>query len=156
MAPAIFAVDSDPTLAGFRREVIEHRDVGRVRVELRRIEGAGSASASSLATAFVETLGLSPPRAWTELRNEEALEAVTRVLQMDLAYKAPVMAVDVANGLARRFLAYFGEAAVFLTNGSLALTSTGAWSALTDATFDAGVIGVSSSRVGMLWVEDED
>ena len=50
-----------------------------------------------------------------------------------------------------------GEGALFVTNGSLAQVSSGGqWSSLTDATFDTGVLAVSSRRVSLLWVEDED
>ena len=80
------------------------------------------------------------------------------MLHVDVAYNMPLMTIELAEGLARRFLVCCGEGADFVTNGSLARTSKGggAWSPLTDATFDAGIVGISSSRVGLLWVEDED
>jgi hypothetical protein len=66
------------------------------------------------------------------------------------------MSLEVAERLARRFLDLFPEGAVFMTNGTIALPGGGAWSPLTAATFDTGVIAISSARVGLLWVEDED
>jgi len=151
----VFEVDDTPGLQHLRRDVTEHRNVGRVHVEFRRPSGA-IPSEFHLATAFIEKLALRPPPVWTRLATEDAQRAATRVLHRDLAYQAPVMAIEVAESLARRFVECCGEAAVFFTNGALALTGTGAWSPITDATFDSGIVGLSASRVGLLWVEDED
>ncbi len=151
-----FETDGDLAPDELRRDVVGHRDAGRVHVEFRRLNPP-SASAHAVATAFVQALAMRPPEAWTELDTHGALEAVTRVLHADLAYKTPVMTLDCAKGLARRFLACCGEGPVFVTNGSLAQSSNGGhWSPLTDATFDTGVVAVSSRRVSLLWVEDED
>jgi hypothetical protein len=156
MGSAFSAPDDEALLRDFRREVAAHRSVGSVRVEFRRVSGAEGAPATSVATEFVATLALRAPDRWTELDAREALEAATRILHLDLAYSGPVMKVEVAKGLAARFLECCGKGAVFFTNGALTLTGTGAWSPLTDATFDAGIVGVASGRVGLLWVEDED
>jgi hypothetical protein len=151
----VFEVDDAPGLQGLRRDVTEHRNVGRVHVVFRRPSGA-IPSELHLAAAFIENLALRPPPVWTKLAAEDAEKAAVRVLHRDLAYHAPVMAIERAESLARRFVESCGEAAVFFTNGALALTGTGAWSPITDATFDSGVLGLSASRVGLLWVEDED
>jgi hypothetical protein len=152
----VFEPEYETAFRELRRGVTEHRSVGRVHVEFRRLSGSDRVSAGSIATAFVESLALRPPKTWTELDARDALHAATRVLHLDLAYSAHVMTSDMAKSLAARFLECCGEGAAFLTNGSLALTGTGAWSSLTDATFDTGIVGVSSRRVGLLWVEDED
>jgi hypothetical protein len=151
-----FETDGEPALDELRREVAEHRNAGRVHVEFRRLSPP-SASAHAVATAFVKGLAMRPPEAWTELDAQGALEAATRVLHADLAYKTPVMTLDLAKELARRFLACCGDGAIFVTNGSLAQSSKGGqWSPLTGATFDTGIVAVSSRRVSLLWVEDED
>ncbi len=151
-----FGTDGEPALDGLRREVAEHRDAGRVHVKFRRLNPP-SAAPHAVATAFVKDLAMRPPEAWTELDAQGALEVAIRVLHADLAYNTPVMTLDLAKGLARRFLACCGEGAVFVTNGSLAQSSKGGqWSPLTGATFDTGVVAVSSRRVSLLWVEDED
>ena len=66
------------------------------------------------------------------------------------------MTVDVATALATRFVEYCGDGAGFLTNGEIALSSSGGWLPITSATFDTGVIGIGRDRLGFLWVEDED
>jgi hypothetical protein len=152
----LFELEDEVTLRNFRREVIEHRNVGRVHVEFRRWSGSDGASVASVANAFVKSLRLRAPDMWTDLEGPDALQAATRVLHLDLAYKAPVMPIDLARSLAVRFLDGCGERAAFLTNGSLGLSGTGQWSPLTDATFDTGIVGVAAKRVGLIWVEDED
>jgi hypothetical protein len=152
----IFATDDDPALDELCREVVLHRRAGRVHVEFRRLE-APSASAHALATAFVQSLAMKPPEVWTDLDGNGAHEAATRVMHADLAYDMHVMTYERARALARRFLVSCGDGAVFVTNGSLAQSGSGrAWSPLTGANFDTGVVGVSARRLGLLWVEDED
>jgi hypothetical protein len=150
-----FEVVDAQGVRNLRRDVNEHRNVGRVHLEFRRPSGDIS-SDLHLAKAFLESLGLRPPSAWTKLTAAEAEQAAARVLHRDLAYQAPIMAIELAESLAQRFVECCGEGVVFFTNGALALTGTGAWSPITDATFDSGIVGLSSSRVGLLWVEDED
>ncbi len=151
-----FETESEPALDELRRDVMEHSGARRVHVEFRRLNSP-SASAHAVATAFVKNLAMRPPEAWDELDVQGALEVATCALHVDLAYKMPVMTYDLAKGLARRFLACCCEGAVFMTNGSLAQPNkSGEWSPLTDATFDTGIIAISSRRVSLLWVEDED
>jgi hypothetical protein len=157
MDPLTFETDDDPSLEQLRREVVEHRQAARVHFEFRSWRGGDGTSKADIASAFVQRLGLRPPEAWTPLSAPEALEAATRVLHSDLVYDLPVMKRDLAKELARRFIECFEDGAAFVTNGTFALDRTGGgWSPLTDATFDSGVIGVSTERIGLLWVEDED
>jgi hypothetical protein len=152
-----FGPDDAQALNDLRDEVLQHRTVGRVHVEFRRLLDAPAASASAIASAFVKSLAWQAPEQWTSLDASGALEVVTRTLALDLAYETPVMTIDQAQKLARRFVQCLGDGAVFLTNGMLALAGTARqWSPLTNATFDTGVVGVSESRIGLLWVEDED
>jgi hypothetical protein len=157
MDPLTFEDDGDEAFDALRHAVVSHREAARLHFEFRSWRGASGFAPFSVASAFVAGLGLRPPEAWTPLRRPEALEVLTRVLHSDLVYDLPVMPRDVAEELARTFMGCFGEGATFVTNGTFALDRTGGgWSALTDATFDSGVIGVSSDRVGLIWVEDED
>jgi hypothetical protein len=151
-----FSRDDELALDQLRRDVVEHRSIGTVLVEFRRRHAPGE-STDSVASAFVKALSLRSPDAWTELDPRSALEVATRVLHTDLAYDTPMMTIELAEALAGRFVACCGEGASFVTNGSLAQRGTGgAWSPLTEATFDTGIIGVSLTRIGMLWVQDED
>jgi hypothetical protein len=154
----VFQPLRERSLEQLRADIAKHRDVGRARVEFRRVEAA-DASAHATATAFVKSLGMQAPNEWTELDAAGAFEATTRIIQNDLVYGAPIMAIETAEMLSRRFLQTFAEAPIFLTNGHGSLGRSGmsgAWSPLTDATFDTGIIGVSPGRVGLLWFEEED
>ena len=156
MSDRWFAHDDEKGLVDLRRRVVQARESGRATIELRRLVLSTKPGADLVATAFVNHLKLQPPPAWTELDATEALDAATRVLHVDLAFKSPVMPIESAKSLARTFLGFFQGGATFLTNGSLAATGTGAWSPLTRATFDTGIVAIGPSRVGLLWVEDED
>ena len=52
----------------------------------------------------------------------------------------------------------FADDADFWTNGGLWRLhgEPTAWSRLTSATFDTGVIGVDAEAVGIIWITDED
>jgi hypothetical protein len=156
MTAPSFEADGDPALEMLRRDVIGHRRAGRVHVTFRRVRNAEGVSASAIASALVEALGMDPPPSWTDLDARQALTAGTRALFADFAHDMPLMPVAVASSLARRFIESFGPKATFFTNGTLALTHGGGWVPLTEATFDTGLVGVSSQRAGLLWVEDED
>jgi hypothetical protein len=151
-----FEADEDPALEVLCRDVIGHRQAGRVHVAFRRLLNAEGASAQAIASALVKGLGMTPPSSWTDLDGRQALTVSTRVLFADLAYDTPIMPVGVASSLARRFIECIGPKASFFTNGTLGLTHAGRWTPLTGATFDTGVVGVSGQRAGLLWVEDED
>jgi len=151
-----FTPDGDPGLELLRRDVLQHRATGKAHVEFRRVADRDDAIADAVARAFVRELGMKPPPKWTSLDSRQALTVATRVLFADFAHDAPVMPVALAARLARTFLEALGPQATFLTNGTLALTHARGWTPLTSATFDTGLVGVSSERVGLLWVEDED
>ncbi len=127
-----------------------------MHVTFRRVGNAEGATASAIASALVQGLGMTPPPSWTALDPRQALTVGTRTLFADFARDMPLMPVGVASDLARRFIESLGPDASFFTNGTLALKHGGKWTPLTRAAFDTGLIGVSSARAGLLWVEDED
>jgi hypothetical protein len=155
MTAPSFEADGDPALEVLRRDVVGHRRAGRVHMTFRRVLNAGGVSAAAIASALVEGLGMDPPPSWSDLDDRQALTVATRVLFADFAHDMPLMPVGVASTLARRFIESLGPKASFFTNGTLALKHGGGWVPLTKATFDTGLVGVSSRRVGLLWVEDE-
>ena len=63
-----------------------------------------------------------------------------------------------AEELTTRFLDCFDkESAQYYTNGDFyEINPTHGWNPTTNATFDTGILIVSKSKVGCLWVEDED
>ena len=101
---------------------------------------------------------------WLSIVHQAAAQVLQDILSYDLAYHGDVMARGEASKLAVAFLAHVGEAADFFTNGSWAeppvvttrVTKDPSWQPLSQATFDAGVVGVGLESAALLWVEDED
>ena len=83
------------------------------------------------------------------------------VLSQDLAYGIQLMPLTDAARLAAAFMELFAGSMVgcftnadFSEKGGRLSLST--WTPLTDATFDTGIIVLSTEHVGCLWVQDED
>lgn len=93
-----------------------------------------------------------------ELSRHEAAALLFEVTRRDLAYGQPRTTDDAAAAIRDAFLAAFGPAARFFTNGELGLREGRgtSWMPLTKATFDTGVFVADGTRHGLLWFEDED
>jgi hypothetical protein len=88
------------------------------------------------------------------IRRDEADVIATHILQADLAYGSQIMSVSRALQLWQQFMAWFDDKAVkFATNAAEGLN---AWTPVTGATFDMGVLVIGATKVGCLWVEGED
>ena len=84
----------------------------------------------------------------------EAQGIATRVLSVNLAYGSTIMSIPDAADLWRQFVALFdGQNVEFFTN---AAAIPDFWAPATAATFDMGVLVIGATKVGCLWVEDED
>ena len=100
--------------------------------------------------------------AWIEVSIQAAKSLAREILFKDLAYSVAMMPEDEAGMLAERFFALFDASVRCFTNGNLVVQDAnptevpGSWNPITQATFDAGVVCLGSSRIGILWVEDED
>jgi hypothetical protein len=96
------------------------------------------------------------PDIYKEIRRDQAEKVARRILHRDLAYDVEIMPEKVAQDLASRFLDCFEkETSQYYTNGSYYCDSM-SWNPATDATFDTGILVISQSCSGCLWVEDED
>jgi hypothetical protein len=139
-------------------EIESARDCGRIHCGL---SSQASPSVAGLAAEF----GLSgDPCVYREIDATAAQRLVQFVLNQDMAYNAEIIPMPRAAELAERFLDQFGiNGARFYTNGVFresndpSLTWPGAsWNPATEATFDTGVLIISPTCSGCLWVEDED
>jgi len=87
------------------------------------------------------------------IARSEADEIAAHALHADLAYGCQIMSLPRAAELWRQFMSLFdGQEVRFVTN---ALPDK-SWMPATAATFDMGVLVMGTSKVGCLWVEDED
>jgi len=94
------------------------------------------------------------PSIYKSIGRKEADRVVTHILPVSMAYGVKIMSPAKAADLWQQFMMVFeGQDATFVTNLDPSLDS---WAPATDATFDMGVLVMGTTRVGCLWVEDED
>ena len=113
------------------------------------------ASAGAAASDF----GLSGKAAiYREIQADVAVSVIANVLHRDMAYDQQIMPAARALGLAKEFVGCFPrDATRFFTNGTFGRKQEApSWSPATDATFDTGVIVLSSGMTACLWFQDED
>lgn len=114
-----------------------------------------SASAGAAAADF----GLSGKAAvYREVPADEAVLLLAAVLHRDMAYDQQIMPAARALDLAKDFVGSFPrDPTRFFTNGTFGRKQEApSWSPATDATFDTGVIVLSSGMTACLWFQDED
>ncbi|MBW4490496.1 MAG: hypothetical protein KME12_22180 [Trichocoleus desertorum ATA4-8-CV12] len=110
-------------------------------------------------TEIVPKFGLVfTPDTYQEISKAQAEAVAKRVLHRDLAYDAEIMTETEAQALVNQFLDCFDEEnAEYYTNGDYYSEEVShGWNPATAATFDTGILVIGKSRVGCLWVEDED
>jgi hypothetical protein len=106
---------------------------------------------------FVEKLGLSGiGEQWREVPREAAVYLAASFLALDLAYKVRLMSDVEARELAERFVGVFGADVRFFTNTDDPAGASRSWEALTESTFDAGVVAVDANTIGVVVVQDQD
>jgi hypothetical protein len=105
---------------------------------------------------------------WHALSADEAVRLLTHLLSQTLAYGDLKRELAAAREGALAFLSLFGPASRLLTDSSLYTVllpdgsppsggcSYSSGRALTQATFEGGVVAVGAGRIGLLWVTDED
>ena len=119
--------------------------------------------AAQILDAFVGRHGMTGiGEDWVEVQCAAAMAHLTAVLHSDMAYGSEIMPRGRAADLGEQFLGLFAGGRFFTNteDGPREPLTTGAWtrgwSPLTSATFDTGVLAVTGSRIGLVWVEDED
>ena len=132
--------------AGFDR-----RGDGTGRDQLGRVVKLALGAAFEPESALEDALDVRLDRA-------TAHTAIERGLRRTPAYDAEWVNVSKGRQVADAFVACFHSDAEFLTNGYLWLSNedTRAWTPLTSATFDTGIVAVDDVTAGILWVTDED
>lgn len=98
------------------------------------------------------------PNTYKEISYKQTVSLLRNILHCDLAYNSKIMSQAKAENLTTRFLDCFNKESVqYYTNGDFyEINPTHGWNPATNATFDTGILVISKSKVGCLWVEDED
>jgi hypothetical protein len=138
-------------------EIHTRRNVGLVR--------CGASKEASLQSALGAFGLFADGSLYREISAEEAREVLVSVLHHDLAYDLVMMSVDEAKSLAEAFFRGAPTDSQFFTNASFlpgdtartqGTVSIAGWTPTTEATFDAGIVVISSQGAAFVWVEDED
>lgn len=157
----------DRALFSLRADVERKRDCGEVILDIRKVPtdvDTQGIYVGPVLDAFAKELRLAGlSSAWTIVRRPAARGLLVRILTRDLALNAPVMSREDGERLADRFLAYFPAPTRFFSNTPVSDESdiegedtwTGSFQAISEATFDTGIVALGEGRIGMLWVKDE-
>jgi hypothetical protein len=106
---------------------------------------------------YVSTLGFNQITVWQEVAKHHAIIFLTEVIAFNLAYKVRVMPDEDASKLAAIFLGFFDEKSLYFTNMlPQSIHTRKLWSRLSENTFDTGLVAVSKTKIGILWIMDED
>lgn len=148
------------------KEEILTRRIGVIHFDIRAIDFSKTELITQALDAYVEELGLHGiGDSWREVDTLGARKIIERILHRDLAYDSEQMHETDANNLANGVMSFFGRNAKFYTNGNFdddyvtispTVVRGPTWRPITGATFDTGIVFVDESRIGLIWVEDED
>jgi hypothetical protein len=139
-------------------DLIASRKAGHVRVSLASYHDE---PLSEVPGRFGLGCEQSPDSRLRAVRRSEARSILVSLLRQDMAYRTDIMSLAEAESLVDQFLSMFSaDGARFVTNlnrpGNPDRPFDGAWSPMTESTFDGGVVCIAKPVAGCIWVEDED
>jgi hypothetical protein len=120
---------------------------GRIDESIARVEEAAS------------KFGLSAvPNIYRQIAREEAVAVLANVIHKDMAYGIEIVSIERARALASAFVNGLpDEGTRYFTNGTFGDPNTVAsWAPATGATFDTGVLALSTESTACVWFKDED
>lgn len=139
---------------------------GVVHFDIRAFDWLNSDKINRALDSYVEQLNMHGLGAsWREVDTSSARKIIQRILHRDLAYNSELMLQTEAKTLTDRVMSLFSLNVKCYTNGNfnedgIAISPEVkrglGWHPITEATFDTGVVFVDKSRIGLIWVEDED
>ncbi|MBE9008115.1 hypothetical protein IQ259_24405 [Fortiea sp. LEGE XX443] len=146
-----------------RAEIISKRSIGNVLFEIKQISSNSTTEKAEDLTKtldlFVSQMGYSGlGDRWQEITQTAAHKILLFILTKDLAYSSKIMTEEAAENISHQIFNLFKNNCKFFTNAVFVnnYSALSAWDSLTRATFDTGVIFVSDTLLGILWVKDED
>jgi hypothetical protein len=146
-----------------KTEIAAKRNIGSVLFEIKQISPEMNLEKSEdwqeVLDLFVSQIGyVSLGIHWKEIDKEASQKILERVFTKDLAYSAKIMPIEEAEEISTKIFNFFQNQSKFFTNAVFTnnYSALSAWDSLTEATFDTGIIIVSTTMIGMLWVKDED
>lgn len=116
-------------------------------------------SPTAIADTYIASYHFYPiGKSWREVPTHEAVEILTRMLSMSMAYNVTLLSKTMAKQIATQLVNQFDSgSAHYLINTQLEEQSTSmSWMPVADATFDSAVVLYDSKYIGMICMEDED
>ncbi len=164
---------SRPEIAAFYKEVLSLIQFGIIKLEFRHIQpiipnNLKRESLRGLLDSFILSWGgFAVNDSWQFINQEIAIEIVDSILAQDIAYNSERMKVEDALRITGLFFKLFPKPLYFATNGTLGqnhakrkkdvnFMASSSWTPVTSATFDTGVVVITTDVIGMLWMLDED
>ncbi len=156
-------IENSLEIAELRAEIVSKRNNGEVLLEVKKIVPDGTVASfenpREIIDLFVTQLGYASLDArWKEINQEEAQKIINFIMTKDLAYSVQLMSLQEAEKIFVKLFHFFSSNSKFFTNASFInnVSAMNAWDSITKATFDTGVVILSDTRIGMVWVKDED
>lgn len=146
-----------------RVEILSKRSIENVLFEIKQINSDFNIETTEdlieILDLFVSQMGyVGIGDRWQEISPAAANKILVFILTKDLAYSSKIMSGEAAEKIASKIFNLFQNNSKFFTNAIFVnnYSALSAWDSLTEATFDTGVIFVSDTLIGILWVKDED
>ncbi|WP_339278104.1 hypothetical protein MKY59_14210 [Paenibacillus sp. FSL W8-0426] len=142
------------------KKLISTRNVGKVTYGIEKREAENEKWMNDL----LVKMGHNSSRIehhWRSVTREYAHQILEFIFTMEMTHNLAINSKPFAHSISNCYLNQFGPEAEFYTNG-LFDTSDGsfklyAWTSITDGetyTYDTGVIGIDTERIGILWATD--
>jgi len=145
-------IDAYQTL---HNKILEVRDCGEVTFCIAA-RTTSTSSVKALLDDFVvrfNFFGLAD--GWKEIDLVAAKQIVSEIIFRDLAHGTQMTTGEHACLLAEEFLGIF-EQSRFFTNAIFENGTLSTWYPVSKSTFDTGVVCLDDTKIGILWVQDED
>lgn len=144
------------SLVALEEQILKTRDVGN------SIMGIKARQAASVEHAARQFELLDSPGLYREISADEAEQVLAWLLFEDMAHRQKLMPRTQAAGFAAELMAHLGTPdARYYSNGRFVKTPEHPsgridWTAVTDCTFDSGVLALAPGRIACAWFQDED
>ncbi|MBW4612110.1 MAG: hypothetical protein KME21_02295 [Desmonostoc vinosum HA7617-LM4] len=156
-------ISDSSELAKLQTEIISKRDIGKIVFEIKQLISDSTVekleNVTNILNLFVTQLGyFDIDNKWLKINQEEAKKISLLVMTKDLAYRGEIMDIEAAEQISTQIFNLFAKDCQFFTNAIFVdnYSAISSWNPVTPATFDTGIIILSNTKIGMLWVEDED
>ncbi len=144
------------SLDALEHQILDLRDVGN---SIMGIQAWESGSVEDAARRFGL---LDNPGIYRAISAEEAEQVLVWLLRRDMVHRQKLMPRAQAQHFAAELMTHLAApGAAFYTNGPLIKTPDNPggevnWTAVSDCTFDSGVLALAPGRIACAWFQEED